>query len=137
MVIWSNARNSKKNIKMSIYLYHKNVQKSSRLQVDLSGSGHVRRSISPKTIGSADVVNVFIKAESVSRATEKRARVTSMLVGLRTFFESRLAKNRCLINVVTRRVSAGRLTYAECLPLRRNDIVNRTREEKIVIIIKK
>jgi len=107
-----------------------------RLQADLSGLGHMRRSIFPKTIGSADAVNVFIKAKSVSRATRKRARVTSVLVGLRTFFESRLAKNRCLINVVTRRVSAGRLMYAECLPLRRNDIVNRTEGKKIVIITK-
>lgn len=51
-------------------------------------------SIFSKTRGSADAVNVFIEAESVSRATEKRACVTSVLVRLGTFFESRLAKNR-------------------------------------------
>lgn len=78
--------------------------------------------------GSADAVNVFVEAESVSCATGKRACVTSVLVGLGIFFESRLAKNRCRISIVTYRVAAGCLTYAGCLPLRRNDIVNRTKE---------
>lgn len=89
--------------------------------------GHVRRSIFLKTLGSADAVNVFVVAGSVSRAMGKRACVTSVLVGLGIFFESRLAKNRCRISIVTYRMAAGRLTYAGCLPLRRSDI-NQTKE---------
>lgn len=61
--IWNNMKKFEKE-----YSRDKNVRE--RSQTGLSGLGHVRRSIFVKTLGSADV-NVFVEAESVSRATGK------------------------------------------------------------------
>lgn len=116
MTIWNSARNSRTNPR------GKNVRECSQLQADLNGLGHVRRSIFLKTLGSADAVNVFVEAESVSRVAGKRACVTSCLsdLGLSlkvVWWKSMLDKRRDSSRV--------RRPYAGCLPLRRNDIINR------------